>query len=110
MVPLVNQLLPSLTDVSAPVTVDRDVRLEGVMLLEKSLDSGHVVAEVGDCEELLLLTDPGLLLLYLGQELLVDDGLLKLPPSLLRHLLQLLPDVSQLLQPLLYLGPTQGAA
>merc|ERR1719433_1996595 len=110
MVPVINQLLSSLTDVGASVSVNRNVSLKSIVLLEKTLNSGHVVSKIWNIEQLLLLADPSLLLLNLGEELLVDDGLLQLPAPGAGHPLQLLPHISQLLQPLLNLGPAQRAA
>merc|ERR1719288_154132 len=109
VVPVIDQLLSSLTDVSASVPVDRDVSLKSIVLLEKTLNSGHVVSQVRNIEELLL-ADPRLLLLDLGEELLVDDGLLQLPAPGPGHPLQLLPDVGQLLEPLLNLRSSQRTA
>ena len=50
---------------------------------------------------------PGFLLLNLGQELLVSDGLIQLSSSGGGHLLQLLPNVVQLTQTLVDFGPTE---
>jgi hypothetical protein len=78
-----------------------------VFYCQPCLDGGHVVPEVGDGEQLLLLADPGLLLLDLGEELLVDDALLQLLAAPGRHVLQLLPDVGELAQALFNLGAAQ---
>ena len=50
---------------------------------------------------------PSFFFLNLGQELLVGDGLVELPSSGGRHLLQLEPDVVELLQAIVDFGASE---
>jgi hypothetical protein len=107
VVSFVHEFLTSLADVAAAAAVRREVGLEGVVLLQQALDGGHGVTVVLDTKKLLLLTDPGLLLLNACQELLVGEALVQLLATVGGHLLQLRPRLVQKLEALLDLGHTQ---
>ena len=58
MVSVVDQLLSGRADLVAAVGVDREVGLEGVVLLQQALHGSHVLAQVWHGQQLLLLRDP----------------------------------------------------
>jgi hypothetical protein len=58
MVSVVDQLLSGRADLVAPVGVDREVGLEGVVLLQQALYGSHVLAQVWHGQQLLLFRDP----------------------------------------------------
>ncbi len=58
MVSVVDQLLSGRADLVAPVSVDREVGLEGVVLLQQALHGSHVLTQVRHCQQLLLFRDP----------------------------------------------------
>ena len=68
MVLLLEEDLALLRDIGTPLSVNCQVGLEGIMFLDEPLDGSHVIFQVGDGQQLLLLRDPGLLLLNLGKE------------------------------------------
>ena len=91
VVALSNQLVSLLGHLTTAVTVHLEVRLEGVMLLQQALDGGQGVTDVLSRQQMLLLSDPGFLLLHVSHELLVGEGLVQLLAAVSGHLLQLVP-------------------
>jgi len=67
-----DQLIASVTNISAAVTMDGEVSFEGIVFFEEALNSRHVVAEIFDWEQLLLLADPCLFFFNFSKELLVS--------------------------------------
>ena len=82
MIAFGDELIAGFADVATAVAMDGEIGFEGVVLLQQSLDGGHVVAEVFHRQKLLLLADPGFLLFDFGQELLIGQRLVQfLAPS-----------------------------
>lgn len=107
MIARLYELLSGFANVLATLAMGRKVRLESFVLLQQALHRCHSVAVILDREQLLLLGDPSFLLLDLGQELLVREGLVELLASRRRQLLELGPSLVQEFQALLDLGHAQ---
>merc|ERR1712106_373325 len=105
----INQLLSSFTNIRDSVSVDRNVGLKSIMLLQKSLNCSHVVSKVRNSEKLLLLRDPGLFFFNLCKELLVGDGLCQFLSSRLCHALKFIPNIVELLKSLFNFSSTKLA-
>ena len=81
--------------------MDLVVGLEGIMLLDQTLYSGQGVSIVFTRQQMLLLSDPSLLLFHISSKLLVGEGLFQLLASIGSSSLQLFPVLAELSEALL---------
>ena len=105
-----DQLVASVADVGHLLLVQLQVDFECVVLLQQSLHSSHVVAEILRAENLLLLVHPGFFFLDISQELLERLGLVESLMSVASQVPDLSPAVLEIVHSLLdvLLGNASG--